>query len=631
MGNVSSNNHLDENLYNLNELKKELKTDDEIMANNINIPLEKEVIRKVNKHYTNKQIQEFREKNKNEIKNQMKLLIGNISINKNNKKENKEKTQNVKNFYQNKEKAINNLEKHLEGIVRINATIMNYDIFNPFFEGEKNVVSGTAFFISSNYLVSCYHVVKNAIKIEIKINDRRYNARIVSFCENLDIVLLNVKNVNSKHFFELDNSDFVRMNDMVYTYGYPLGSDNLKITAGIVSGFQDDKIQIDAPINPGNSGGPLFNDKGMIIGINTAVMRSANNIGFASQINYFKNLFYYRIVDGIVDEKAFKLLNKFIIPKYFHFETTAIPDELIRFNSEIEGGVIVTKVIDIDKFSSLQPYDMVHSSFKRTMLKKLYEDNNSLNTDITETIKLIRNIKEGDIITSIGDYKINRLGLCYKDNNANRKVPFDSILNNFSTIDLESNVIPIRILKPNNGVNNNYVSERYILDPLLSRYVIMDITNLLPIRYEYDRVIKRDKKNLINLDGVLIQQLNLNHIMYIVENGLFLNFETQFIKFLDYVNIDRWTQNVLFISYIERESNKQYSKNIVAGDIITHINGKKVSTLQQLQKQIKEINKSEEKIFYIRTMSTRIYFENRDDIILNMKTKNFSFINNEEN
>lgn len=621
MGNASSNN----NIYNLDELKKELKSNNEIVETNINIPLEKEIIKKAKKHYTNKQIEDFDQQNRNEIKNQMKNLIGNIKMNNSNKNGNKEKIQNVKNFYQNKEKAINNLEKHLEGIVRINATIMNYDIFNPSFEGEKNVVSGTAFFISPNYLVSCYHVVKNAIKIEIKINDRRYNARIVSFCENLDIVLLNVKNVNSKNYFELDNSDFVKMNDMVYTYGYPLGSDNLKITAGIVSGFQDDKIQIDAPINPGNSGGPLFNDKGMIIGINTAVMRAANNIGFASQINYFKNLFYYRNVEGVVDDNTFKLLNKFIIPRYFHFETTAIPDEILRYNSEIEGGVIVTKVIDIDKFSSMKTSDMVHSSFKRSLLKKLYEDNDGLNTNITNTIDLVRNIKEGDIITSIGDYKINRLGLCYKDNNVNRKVPFDSILNNFSTLDLQSNVIPIKIMKPNDGNE----SERYIFDPLLSKYVIMDITNLLSIRYEYDRVIKREKKNLVNLDGVLIQQLNLNHIMYIVENGLFLNFETQFIKLLDYVNIDKWTENVLFISHIERESNKQYSKNIIIGDIITHINGKKVSTLQQLQKQIKDINTSKDKIFYIKTISTRIYFENREDIILNMKTKNISFINND--
>ena len=98
----------------------------------------------------------------------------------------------------------------------------------------------------------------------------------------------------------LGYSDALRVGDWVVAIGNPFGLDNT-VTAGIVSakgraigsGPYDQFIQTDAPINPGNSGGPLFNERGDVIGINTAIFsQSGGNvgIGFAIPINLAKQL-----------------------------------------------------------------------------------------------------------------------------------------------------------------------------------------------------------------------------------------------------------------------------------------------------------------------------------------------------
>ncbi|NEP43207.1 MAG: PDZ domain-containing protein, partial [Okeania sp. SIO2H7] len=99
----------------------------------------------------------------------------------------------------------------------------------------------------------------------------------------------------------LGNSDKVRVGDWAIAVGNPLGFNNT-VTLGIIStlkrpssavGIPDkrlDFIQTDAAINPGNSGGPLLNDRGEVIGINTAIRPDAMGIGFAIPINKAKEI-----------------------------------------------------------------------------------------------------------------------------------------------------------------------------------------------------------------------------------------------------------------------------------------------------------------------------------------------------
>jgi serine protease Do len=95
----------------------------------------------------------------------------------------------------------------------------------------------------------------------------------------------------------LGDSDAIEVGEWVMAIGNPFGLSET-VTAGIVSakgrvigsGPYDDFIQTDASINPGNSGGPLFNVKGDVIGINTAIINGGQGIGFAIPVNMAKSI-----------------------------------------------------------------------------------------------------------------------------------------------------------------------------------------------------------------------------------------------------------------------------------------------------------------------------------------------------
>jgi serine protease Do len=106
------------------------------------------------------------------------------------------------------------------------------------------------------------------------------------------------------------DSDRVRVGEEVLAIGNPLGLTNT-LTRGIVSAVNrtlpaaafsltEPMIQTDAPINPGNSGGPLINRCGEVLGITTAILPSAQNIGFAIPINLAKGILQQLVTDGRV-------------------------------------------------------------------------------------------------------------------------------------------------------------------------------------------------------------------------------------------------------------------------------------------------------------------------------------------
>ena len=110
----------------------------------------------------------------------------------------------------------------------------------------------------------------------------------------------------------LGNSDLLQPGEWAIAIGNPLGLDNT-VTAGIISatgrssadiGVGDRRvgfIQTDAAINPGNSGGPLLNEKGEVVGMNTAIISGAQGLGFAVPINTAKRISDLLIANGKVD------------------------------------------------------------------------------------------------------------------------------------------------------------------------------------------------------------------------------------------------------------------------------------------------------------------------------------------
>ncbi len=169
------------------------------------------------------------------------------------------------------------------------------DFFGHLPPQERHAL-GTGFVISPDgYIVTNNHVIEGADEVIVKFRDgREMPAEIVGTDPKLDVGLLKVKAKGLKTV-RLGDSDKLRVGDWVVAIGNPFGLEQT-VTAGIVSakgrvigsGPYDDFIQTDAAINPGNSGGPLFNIRGEVVGINTAIYSRSggnNGIGFAIPIN----------------------------------------------------------------------------------------------------------------------------------------------------------------------------------------------------------------------------------------------------------------------------------------------------------------------------------------------------------
>jgi len=159
--------------------------------------------------------------------------------------------------------------------------------------------AGSGFIIGKDGLiVTNNHVVDGAKELTVTLaNKEEYPAKVVGRDPKTDIAVIKIEPKSPLPAVALGNSDSLRVGEWVMAIGNPFGLSNT-VTAGIVSakgrvigaGPYDDFIQTDASINPGNSGGPLFNMRGEVVGINTAIIQNGQGIGFAVPVNLAKSL-----------------------------------------------------------------------------------------------------------------------------------------------------------------------------------------------------------------------------------------------------------------------------------------------------------------------------------------------------
>lgn len=138
---------------------------------------------------------------------------------------------------------------------------------------------GSAFFISKDgYLLTNHHVVENASKVTIMLNDRReLDAKVVGSDARTDVALLKVEGTTYPAL-RTGNMDQLKVGQPVLAIGSPFGFD-YSASAGIVSAKSRNMmgetsvpfIQTDVALNPGNSGGPLFNQQGEVVGVNSRI------------------------------------------------------------------------------------------------------------------------------------------------------------------------------------------------------------------------------------------------------------------------------------------------------------------------------------------------------------------------
>jgi S1-C subfamily serine protease len=171
--------------------------------------------------------------------------------------------------------------------------------------------TGSGFVISTDgFIITNNHVIENAESIKISfIDGRSVNAEIKGTDASTDIAVIKIDESNLKALTLADSAE-LHAGQIAIAIGNPMGL-QYTVTAGVVSALGrtlranngrliDDVIQTDAALNPGNSGGPLVNSQGKVIGVNTAVIASAQGLCFAISSNLAAQIAGQLILHGKV-------------------------------------------------------------------------------------------------------------------------------------------------------------------------------------------------------------------------------------------------------------------------------------------------------------------------------------------
>jgi len=217
-------------------------------------------------------------------------------------------------------------------------------------DGTSSLGLGTGVIVSEDgYILSNEHVTGSKysncyVTLE---NGKTYTANVVWSDSVVDLSISKI-NVKGLAYATLGDSDNVRVGETVYAIGNPIGYEFQRtVTSGIISAvnrtikleeegtttYMEDLIQTDATINPGNSGGPLINPDGLIVGINTVKITSAEGIGFAVPINIVKPIIERYMKEGKFEEASLGI---------FAYDTEIIP--YIDGDTDIQKGIYVAQI-----------------------------------------------------------------------------------------------------------------------------------------------------------------------------------------------------------------------------------------------------------------------------------------------
>lgn len=173
--------------------------------------------------------------------------------------------------------------------IRGAATFVAYSIKDPKIDRPTIEASGTGWVVSPDgYLLTCAHVVDEANRIDVIINEKKYSGSIVAQDPTLDLALIKIDAENLIPL-NLVSGDGVEQGQDVRSVGFPLSSvlgESIKINRGTVAGFVTIEgrslVQIDVPINPGNSGGPIVDLSGNVVGVASDKLAGAeiSSVGF---------------------------------------------------------------------------------------------------------------------------------------------------------------------------------------------------------------------------------------------------------------------------------------------------------------------------------------------------------------
>ena len=196
------------------------------------------------------------------------------------------------------------VEGNIEGDIQ---SVMNPAIKTP------GTWSGSGFFIKykdlEGYIVTNAHVVRNSVKVEVSsmlTSEERFEADVVGLVKKLepDVALIKLPDnelvrfkklaIKDIEYLELREGPSPSRGEEIKAIGYPMGMVEPNISGGEITNFVSgseyttERFVTDAAINPGNSGGPSVSKDGKVVGLNTAVMVDAENIGFITPAGFVK-------------------------------------------------------------------------------------------------------------------------------------------------------------------------------------------------------------------------------------------------------------------------------------------------------------------------------------------------------
>jgi len=211
------------------------------------------------------------------------------------------------------------------------------------------------------YIVTNNHVIGGGIEAEIRLSDRTILiAEVIGRDPDTDLALLKVQVDRKLPVAKFGDSSAVKVGQWVLAVGNPFGLDRT-VTLGVVSGIgrenmnlskYENFIQTDASINPGNSGGPLFNLRGEVIGINTAIINFAQGIGFAIPSNMVDRIIMQLKTGGKVVRGWLGVGIQPLTPKLGE-----------KFGVEDGKGILVNEVFEGDPaaVAGIKPGDIITS------------------------------------------------------------------------------------------------------------------------------------------------------------------------------------------------------------------------------------------------------------------------------
>ena len=464
---------------------------------------------------------------------------------------------------------LNIRNKYRNSVIQIISNLANYNSSRPYRMPVDTSSRGTGFLIDTHgHVLTNAHVVMGAMSLIArvpKMGDVDLDIKLINICPDKDLALLQFPDNIQKKLGKITPIVFgddkqLQETEKVITMGYPLGQEQLKFTTGIISGYHIEQniygkssyLQITAAINPGNSGGPLLNRRGQLVGINSAGIPGAQNIGYSipsrcvisclHTLFYNKsNIFYFPTMDIRWNKTTKELIGK---NKDGIYTAKVFPASFIK-------GIKDGDIINYIKYNNIFKEKNAYSITEHKRKKPFYVNNKKYNTTLY----------------------LNNYGQLSKkevDSSGRELLPLQEILD---SICIHTNLM-IGITR-----NNKKIELKTTYKPSNAR--IRNVPIIPPIEsFEYEIIF-----------GMCISLNYVNHLKTNMGKKIVQHYHDEESRY----------KKVLLITQVFPKSLVGKIHVIKEGSIIEKINNKPVKTLDTFRKQVLNIIKKKEKNIVIET------------------------------